>query len=487
MANPDTSGTATSPVGAPRVRFAPSPTGYFHVGGARTALYNWIFARQQGGTFILRIEDTDRERSDESWTGGILAALEWLGISWEEGPYRQSERGGAYRAAVGQLLAGGHLYACECTREQVGVRTEGKIPGYDSFCRDRGLEPGPGRALRFRVPDDGVTVVSDVVRGEVEFAHANLEDFVVVKSSGDPLFVLANVVDDRDMAVSHVIRGEEHLPTTPKAVLLWRALGEAPPLPVFAHLPTLVNEKRQKLSKRRDRVAVEDYRALGYLPEAMVNYLGLLGWAPADGRELLSVDDLLAEFRLEDVNKSPAFFDEARLTHFNGLYLRALAPDDFVARCGAFLAPPLAPWPAECFDPVRFERLAPLVQERVARFGEVAGMVEYLFARPFEPDEADFAKVVLGDEQAPEILERVHAGFSLLAADGFEAAALRAVIESVAEETGRKLAKAQGPVRVATMGRRVGLPLFESLEVLGRDATVERLAAGRRRAVSAPL
>src|SRR5579871_4086525 len=209
-------GSASAP---PRVRFAPSPTGYFHVGGARTALYNWLFARQHGGVFVLRIEDTDRERSEESYIDGILAALSWLGIDWDEGPYRQSERAALYTEAAQRLIAGSHAYYCDCTRQQIDERTKDlPVPGYDGFCRERGLGPGPGRALRFRVPDEGTTVVHDVVRGDVEFANSTIEDFVILKSSGDPLFVLAVVVDDQAMGITHVIRAEEHLPTTPKAV-----------------------------------------------------------------------------------------------------------------------------------------------------------------------------------------------------------------------------------------------------------------------------
>ena len=242
----------------PRVRFAPSPTGYFHVGGARTALFNWLFAKRLSGSFILRIEDTDRERSDESWTEGILDALSWLGITWDEGPFFQSERRDLYDAAASRLIASKHAYACDCTREAIEVRTSSAAtPGYDGFCADRGLTPGPGKALRFKVPEGGETVVHDLVRGDVVFSNETIEDFVIVKSNGDPLFVLANVVDDQDMAISHIIRAEEHLPTTPKAILIWEALGGVE-LPVFAHVPVLVNERRQKLSKRRDRVAVED-------------------------------------------------------------------------------------------------------------------------------------------------------------------------------------------------------------------------------------
>ena len=330
--DPDAENTKARPV---RVRIAPSPTGYFHVGGARTALYNWCFARRNNGSFILRIEDTDSERNKEEWVEGIGSALAWLGIDWDEGPYRQSERKEHYQAALEILWPSGYLYACDCTREVVLERTKANAtPGYDGFCRDRGLERQLGRALRFKVPPEGVTVVEDLVRGEVRFLNSTIEDFVVAKSNGDPLFVLAGVVDDREMRISHVIRAEEHLPTTPKAVLLWEALGtDVLPLPAYAHLPVLVNDKRQKISKRRDRVAIEDYRAQGFLPEAMVNYLALLGWSPGDGREFFTLNELVSEFDLANVNHSPAFFDQQKLLHFNGVYIRALPIEEFVARC----------------------------------------------------------------------------------------------------------------------------------------------------------
>jgi glutamyl-tRNA synthetase len=455
-----------------RVRFAPSPTGFFHVGGARTALYNWLFVRRLGGSFILRIEDTDRERSDESWTAGILNALSWLEITWDEGPYLQSERRGLYDIAVAKLMMGGYLYACDCTREIIDARTrEQQTPGYDGFCRNRGLEPGPGKALRFRVPDSGITIVHDLVRGDVEFANATIEDFVIVKSNGDPLYVLAVVVDDRAMQITHIIRAEEHLPTTPKAVLLWEALGEVP-LPAFAHLPVLVNEKRQKLSKRRDRVAVEDYRALGYLPEALRNYLCLLGWSPNDDRETLTVEEMITEFRLEEVNRSPAFFDEKRLAHFNGLYIRALSSDEFIERALPFVTGDHAQWPATKFDLNLFTELAPLVQERIATLGEISSYVEFLFTDRFVVDDAAFAKAVLRDELAPGILNEARSSF----ADAiFEPETLKELLIAIGERHDRKLAKTQAPVRVSTMGRAVGLPLFESLVALGREEVLRRL------------
>ncbi len=457
-----------------RVRIAPSPTGYFHVGGARTALYNWCFARRHNGVFVLRIEDTDAERNKEEWVGGIGSALTWLGIDWDEGPYRQSQRGEHYQAALDELWSNGYLYACDCTREVVLERTKANAtPGYDSFCRDRGLERQPGRALRFKVPREGVTVVNDVIRGEVRFANSTIDDFVVAKSNGNPLFVLAGVVDDREMRISHVIRAEEHLPTTPKAVLLWEALGTgALPLPTYAHLPVLVNQKRQKISKRRDRVAIEDFRAQGFLPEAMVNYLALLGWSPGDGREFFSLEDLVVEFDLSNVNHSPAFFDETKLLHFNGVYLRELTVESFVERCRRWAAED-APTPVIAdFASEDFVRLAPVVQERAATLSEAASLVEFLFTPDFTVEDESFDKAISRDPDAGSILAEARERFENCA---FEASSLKAEISEIGEKRGRKLGKAQAPIRAAALGRGVGLPLFESLEVLGRNRSLERI------------
>ena len=457
-----------------RVRIAPSPTGYFHVGGARTALYNWCFARRNKGVFILRIEDTDAERNKEEWVGGIGSALRWLGIDWDEGPYRQSQRGEHYRAALEELWADGYLYACDCTREIVLERTKANAtPGYDGFCRDRGLERAPGRALRFRVPREGFTVVTDVIRGEVRFANSTIDDFVVAKSNGNPLFVLAGVVDDREMQISHVIRAEEHLPTTPKAVLLWEALGsDALPLPVYAHLPVLVNAKRQKISKRRDRVAIEDYRAQGFLPEAMVNYLALLGWSPGDGREFFSLGNLVAEFDLSQVNHSPAFFDEVKLLHFNGVYLRELSVESFIQRCRQWAEQDAPTQVVADFASAEFARLAPLVQERAATLSEAASLVEFLFVPDFATEDESFEKAISRDPDARKILAEAQERLENCA---FEASALKAEISELGEAMGRKLGKVQAPIRAAVLGRGVGLPLFESLEVLGRARTLERI------------
>src|SRR3954454_8818478 len=303
----------------------------FHVGGARSALQNWIYAKQHDGVFVLRIEDTDAARNRPEWTEGIVGAMEWIGIARGsyEGAYFQSTYAEQHRAAAERLRESGRAYYCDCTREAIEARTGNKYGGYDGYCRDRGLEPGPGRALRFRTPDDGRTVVEDLIRGTGVTENTNIEDFVIARADGSPVFLLANVVDDATMGITHVIRAEEHLPNTPKQQLLWEALGNTPP--IWAHVPVVVNEKRQKLSKRRDKVALEDYRAEGYLAAAMKNYLMLLGWAPSGDREIVPWSLIEEEFRLEEVNTSPAFFDEKKLRAFNGEYIRALSVEEFVA------------------------------------------------------------------------------------------------------------------------------------------------------------
>lgn len=465
--------------GRPRVRFAPSPTGYFHVGSARTALFNWLFARQTGGTFVLRIEDTDVERNREEWEAGILSAMAWLGMAPDEGPFRQSERAGRHQEAVDRLWESGALYACDCTREAVQARTkDNPTPGYDGWCAERGLLR-PGNALRFRVPDEGTTVVHDLVRGDVTFPHAAIEDFVVVKSSGHPLFVLANVVDDIDMAITHVVRGEDLLPSTPKGLLLWAALeGKDADVPRFAHLPMLVNEKRQKLSKRRDPVAIELYRDEGYLADAMRNYLALLGWSHPEGREIIPLDELVERFRLEDVNHSPAFFDVQKLRHVNAEYLRAMPVDVFVESAGPWLEPPRAPWRAEDFDRDAFAKVAPLVQERVSVLGEVPRMVDFLFLPEPVLDDKSWRDATKDPVVATTVLRGTADAFRTVAWTGDE---LKAATLAVGESAGLKLNKAQAPIRVAVTGRSVGPPLFESLEVLGREKVLDRLDAALER------
>ncbi|MGA0065162.1 MAG: glutamate--tRNA ligase [Ilumatobacteraceae bacterium] len=459
----------------PRYRFAPSPTGYFHVGGARTALYNWILARQSGGVFVLRIEDTDESRNEPQWTQGIIDALAWIGISGDdphfEGPYFQSANAAAHVAAAQRLYESGMAYYCDLTGEQVQERAKSLgVPGYDGYSRDRGLGPGPGRVLRMRVPE-GTVVVNDAVRGEVSFAHTAIEDFVLLRGNGTPVFLLANVVDDMTQGITHVVRAEEHLPNTPKQQLLWKALGSEPP--VWAHVPVLVNEARKKLSKRRDKVAIEQYRDEGVLPEAMVNYLMTLGWAPEGDSEIVPFEDIVARFSLAAVNHSPAFFDVKKLHAFNGEYVRRLSLDDFVAACEPWLVAPHSSWAEGDFDRATFRAIAPHVQTRVALLSEVPAMVDFFFVDEVVVDESVVDKVFSVEWAVPtlrDIRERLNEC-------SWTADALKAVVEDVASHYDVKLGKLQAPLRVAVTGRTVGPPLFESMEILGERRVQERIDA----------
>ncbi len=453
-----------------RVRFSPAPTGFLHVGGARTALFNWLYARSVGGTFILRIEDTDAALLRDGLVEGILRTLRWLGIDWDEGPHHQSHRAGLYHEAASRLRESGHAYFCDCTREDVQARTKDDA-GYDGWCRDRGLTAG---AVRFRAPDEGATVVHDLIRGDVTFEHATIEDFVVERTDGTAVFLLANAVDDMDMAVSHVIRGEDLLASTPKVLLIRQALGDEHP-PVYAHLPLIVNEKRQKLSKRRDDVAVEEYRERGYLPEAMRNYLALLGWAPANDREILPIEEMVAEFRIEDVKPSPAFFDVKKLEAINAEYIRALPVATFVRECLPWLETD-PPWPPERFDLGVFEAVAPMVQERARTLAEVPAMVDFLFLEEPAVDQAAWDKAITRNPAAAGILDDAIACYRDAHWDTDE---LHRLTAALADRHGLKLAKAQAPIRAAVTGRSVGPPLFESLHLLGRERTMERLARAK--------
>jgi glutamyl-tRNA synthetase len=464
----------------PRLRFAPSPTGYLHVGNARAALFNWLEARRTGGEMLLRVEDTDRERSSSELVENILASLRWLGLDWDGDIVFQADNLEVHREAALSLFGEGRAYWCDCTSEQVQARAKerGGPPGYDGFCRDRGLPQSDATALRFRVPDDGTTSFTDMVRGEVSFENKTIEDFVLLRSSGMPMFLLSNAYDDAEMGITHVVRGEDHVPGTPKYLLLRDALGLGRP-EVFAHLPMLVNEGRQKLSKRKDAVSVADFAAQGYLPAAMVNYLALLGWGPKDGVEIRPLEEIVEQFRLEDVTPSPAFFDVKKLQHVNAEYLRALPVDEFLGAARPFLT--RGDVALEALTPI-----APMIQERVRLLTEVEPMIAFLLDDPPVIDEDAWTKAMVKGKAAPEMLAA-----TIAALDGLEpwtADTIRLAIEGAAVTAGlvnaegqAQLSKAQGPVRVAVTGRSVGPPLFESLEVLGQERTIARLRAASAR------
>lgn len=461
-----------------RVRFAPSPTGFLHVGSGHSALANWLFARHTGGSFLLRIEDTDAERDRPELIDNVLEMLQWLGLQWDNDPPRQSQRHHLYAEAADKLVADGAVYACDCTGEQVQARNKeaGGKPGYDGFCRDRGLERGPGRALRFRTPDEGRTGWTDLVRGDVSFANADIEDFVVVRGNGAPMFLLANCYDDADMGITHVIRGEDHVNSTPKYLLLQEALGLPRPQ-AFAHMPLLVNEGRKKLSKRRDDVSMADYRDRGYLPEAMVNYLALLGWGPADGVEVRPIGEIVERYDLADVNASPAFFDQKKLTFVNAEHIRALSVEAFIERARPFLTlgePAVA----------ALRSLGAEVQERVRTLAEVEPMIEFLVVDEPTVDEASWTKAITKGKAVREMLEATIARLDALDDASWTPEPIQEAVRAAAVDAGivnqegePQLSKAQGPVRVAISGRTVGPPLWESLAVLGSGRSLHRLRA----------
>jgi len=458
--------------GRPRCRFAPSPTGYLHVGGARAVLFNWLFARQTGGEFLLRIEDTDVERNQPELIEDILDSIRWLGLEWDGDPVHQSDRRDRHLAAAEQLVAAGHAFWSAWAPAQTGGAPQRRADD-----RDAGLGPGEGRALRFRAPDEGATSFTDLVRGEVSVANADIEDFVLVRANGTPMFLLANAVDDADMGITHVLRGEEHVNGTPKYLLIQEALGLGE-RPTFAHLPILVDEARKKLSKRKHAVAVADFRARGILPEAMVNYLALLGWGPPDGVEVRPLAEIVELFRLEEVNPSPAFFDERKLEAINGDYLRALPVDEFLHRVEPFLAHAERSRPA-------LDALAAEVQTRVRTLAEAEGYVDFLWLDEPVVDDAAWQKALVRDERAPAMLDATIDGWSACALD---VDSLKAAMEAAGRAAGYvrddgevQLAKAQAPVRVALTGRSVGPPLFESVIALGRERTLARLREAREK------
>ena len=443
----------------PRVRFAPAPTGYLHVGSARAALFNWLFARSQGGQLVLRIEDTDTERNRPELIDAIVEALEWLGIDWDEGPIHQSGRMDLYRDAAAGLLADGRAYLVDADDEPV----EG------TALRD-------GHALRFRVSDEGVTGWDDIIRGHVSFDHANLEDFVVWRSNGTPTFMLANAVDDTDMGITHIIRGEDLVSATPKILMIREALGGGE-LPVLAHLPLLVNEQRKKLSKRRDDVSVGDYRERGYLPEAMANYLALLGWGPPDEVEIRPMREIVELFRLEDVNQAAAFFDLKKLEHVNAEYLRAMSPDELLRRAEPWLTAPDVPWSADEYDAERMGRVTPLIQQRVRTLADVPASVDFFFGDAVM-DEAVWEKEMVKGRHVPEILDEA---IARLGECEWDADVLSEIILGFSDRFEINKKRSQMPVRVAVTGRSAGPPLWQSLIELGRDEVLERLRSARAR------
>jgi glutamyl-tRNA synthetase len=483
----------------PRVRIAPSPTGPLHIGTARTALFNYLYARHTGGTFILRLEDTDQARSSLAYEKDILDGLHWLGLGWDEGPevageaargphapYRQMERLSLYAEAAERLLADDRAYPCYCTPEQLEADRNAQEaakqpPRYVGRCarltpEERAAHEAAGRrgALRFRV-GEGIVAFDDIVRGHVEIDVANLGgDFVIVRADGSPLYHFTVVVDDAAMAMTHVIRGEDHLSNTPKHILLFRALGH--PVPQFAHLPLILNPDRTKMSKRKSQTAVSDYIAEGFIREAMVNYLALLGWATGTEEEVLTLDQIVERFELEEVHKGGAVFDRERLEWLNGQWIRRLPPDELIERLRPFVE---AEWRAGRIDRLpsddELRTLLPVVQERLPTLGAIGELAGFLWveelavdADTLVPKRWDAATTRAGLSAARETIEAVRDVV-------YEADELEPPLRRLAEERGWKAGDLFMAIRVAVTGRTATPPLFDTLVALGRERTLHRI------------
>lgn len=502
--------SASSPV---RVRFAPSPTGYLHVGGARTALFNWLYARHTGGTFILRIEDTDFERSTQEMVEGILVGMRWLGLDWDEGPFFQSQRMELYQATAKRLVDSEHAYYCFCKKDQEGapplpgVGKGGGFSGRDDGpeggdfvkkdrdpCRsiprdeaERRRASGEAAAVRFLVPETGSTRFDDAVFGPIEIAHAEIEDFVLLRSDGVPTYHLSVVADDLDMRITHVIRGADHVSNTPKQKLIYDALGA--PLPVFAHLPLILGPDKTRLSKRHGATSVIAYKDEGFLPEAFRNYLALLGWSPPDStKEIMNDQELISLFSLEGISKSNAVFDRTKLEWMNSEYIRGLPVEQLTERLL-----PIVRAAGYDADSGKMQRITPLIRERIKLLKDVLTAADFFFldddvARANDVARADdvarapspalsYDTTLLipqkGDlAMAKKALERAR---EVLAHTDFNHQALDQALRTAAKEMGLKPGQMFWPIRVAVTGRTASPPLFETLEVLGRDASLARI------------
>ena len=454
------------------------------MGSARSALFNWLYARHTGGTFVLRVEDTDEAKTTQEFVDAITEPLTWLGLDWDEGPLFQSARRDAHVAAVERLVAEGKAYFCDLSREEIEQKAAdaGLPAGYHGWSRDREVADGPGVVVRFRAPDEGSTVIDDLIRGRVEVAHDTIEDFVIRRGDGSPVFLIANAVDDHDMGITHVIRGEDLLNTTPKVMLLWEALGFGEP-PTYAHLPLLVNEQRKKLSKRRDDVALADYVARGYLPEAMRNALALLGWGPKDEVEIRPIEEIIELFDLADVNKAPAFFDPKKLDHINAEYIKAMTPMAFIEAAEPWLTADDVPYPVANYDRVVALALAEDVQQRVSTLAEAPAWLDWLFVDSIEEyDDKSWNKAMVKGTVPDRVLDDIAAA---LADDDFTdrdrlEATVMGVGTALSEELDTRV-MSQAPLRVALTGRGAGIPLWEAMTHLGRDVCLARVAAARAR------
>ena len=450
-------------------RFPPSPTGHLHVGGARTALFNWLYARHTGGRFVLRFEDTDAERSTRQSVDAILDALTWLGIDWDEGPYFQSERLPVYREYLQRLLDGGQAYYCTCSPEDIeAMRQEamarGGKPRYDGRCRDRRRPPTDNAVIRFKAPATGTTVVDDKVKGPIAFQNSELDDFIICRSDGMPMYNLAVVIDDITMGVNTIIRGDDHVNNTPKQIHLYQALEV--PLPVFAHVPMVLGRDRSRLSKRHGAMSVSEYREKGYLPDAVLNYLVRLGWSHGD-QEFFTRQDLIDKFSLDNIGKSAGIFDPAKLLALNGEHIRETA----VERLVPLFKPFLEAHHVAVDDRGKLQEVVATLQARSKTLVEMAEGALFYYTSPIVYEEKAAAKFLKPSALEPLRLLTDH----LARLPAFEDDQIEAAFVQTMEASGLKLGKIAQPVRVALSGKTVSPGIFEIIRVLGRDETLARI------------
>jgi len=463
-----------------RVRIAPSPTGYLHVGTAHTALFNWLFARHNKGTFILRIEDTDLARSTKEYEENIIEGLKWLGLYWDEGPYYQTQRLDLYRKYADELLKKGLAYYCYCTPEELEERrkealAQKKPPRYDRKClylsdeeRARYEREGRKPAIRLLVPE-GKTVFNDIIRGEIEFNNEDIGDFVIMKSDGIPTYNFAVVIDDYTMGITHVIRGEDHISNTPKQLFIYNAFGWTPP--EFAHLPLLLGPDRSKLSKRHGVTSVTEYKKMGYLPQALVNYLALLGWTPEENREIYTVEELIELFDLRRVTKNPGIFDITKLEWINTQHIRRLSLEELADLTYPFLKE--AEWfKEENFNKEYYLKVLNLLQERLKTLAQIKEYADYFFVDDLDYD-IETVKKVCKHSDTPLYLEKIKDVWSQLSE--FTAENLEASLKKLAEENQIPTKNLVHPIRVALTNKTVGPGLYEIAEVLGKEKTLKRL------------
>ena len=466
-----------------RVRFAPSPTGFLHIGGVRTALFNWLFARQQKGVFILRIEDTDQSRSTDESIHAIIEGMKWVGLDWDEGPYRQTERMDIYRRHALELLDKGHAYWCVCKAEELEARrkeaeAKGLSPRYDGRCRNMGItNPSNDAALRFKAPQEGQIVVDDLIKGTITFDNSAADDLIILRSNGYPTYNFSVVVDDALMRISHVVRGDDHLTNTPRQVPIFQALGF--PVPRFGHLPMILGSDKARLSKRHGATSVMAYKDMGYLPDAMVNYLVRLGWSHGD-QEIFTRQELIEKFSWKHVQSSAAVFNPDKLLWINAEYIKASPPSDVADALVPLLAAAGLQDQVKAVSKEWLAQLVVLVKERAKTLLEMVEWVRPYFGESITLEE-EAAKKFLTPAVAP-VLAKLLARFESL--PGFSKQAWEEVFKKFVEEEGIKMGQIAQPVRVALTGRTASPGLFEVMEVLGRDRTLLRLRRGIERASS---